>query len=104
WRQFLQSHPRSPFAAEATYRLGESYARRNMMGDAAEQFLKVSTQWPESPHAAESMLQLALSLRALGEPGQACTTLREIDRRYPNAPANVKRAAERELRRAPCAT
>ncbi|MET0606758.1 MAG: tol-pal system protein YbgF [Beijerinckiaceae bacterium] len=102
-RQFLQSHPRSALAADATYWLGESYSMRNLHRDAAEQFLKVSTSWPQTGRAADSMLKLGMALAALGAHDQACSTFREIDRKYPNASPTVKRGVEREFRRARCA-
>ncbi|MGL5736887.1 MAG: tol-pal system protein YbgF, partial [Beijerinckiaceae bacterium] len=102
FRQFLQAHPKSPLAPEATFQLGESYNQRNQYREAAEQYLKVSTTWPQSQRAATSMLRLGVALNALGAKDQACSTLKEIDRRYPNAAASVKRGVERELQRAKC--
>ncbi len=103
FRQFLQSHPRSALAPDATYWLGESYFQRGLHRDAAEQYLKVSTSWPQAGRAADSMLKLGMALSALGAKDQACSTYREIDRKYPNASQNVKRGVEREFRRARCA-
>ncbi|MBN9063529.1 MAG: tol-pal system protein YbgF [Rhizobiales bacterium 65-9] len=103
FRQFLQSHPRSALAPDATYWLGESYSQRNLHRDAAEQYLKVTTNWPQSARAADSMLKLGVSLAALGARDQACSTYREVDRKYPNASPGVKRGVEREFKRARCA-
>lgn len=103
FRQFLQSHPRSNLVSDATYWLGESYFQRNLHRDAAEQYLKVSTNWPQASRAADSMLKLGMSLNALGARDQACSTYREIDRKYPSASQNVKRGVEREYKRARCA-
>jgi tol-pal system protein YbgF len=102
FRQFLQSHPRSALAPDATYWLGESYFQRSLHRDAAEQYLKVSTTFPQAGRAADSMLKLGMSLTALGARDQACSTLREVDRKYPAASPTVKRGVERELRRARC--
>ncbi|WP_342361134.1 tol-pal system protein YbgF [Terrarubrum flagellatum] len=103
FRQFLQSHPRSQLVSDATYWLGESYFQRNLHRDAAEQYLKVSTNWPQATRAADSMLKLGMSLNALGARDQACSTYREVDRKYPNASQTVKRGVEREFKRARCA-
>jgi TolA-binding protein len=47
-------------------------------------------------------LRLGQSLAALKEKEAACATLGEIGRKYPKATANVKQAAERELKRTGC--
>ncbi|HEX2724467.1 MAG TPA: tetratricopeptide repeat protein, partial [Beijerinckiaceae bacterium] len=58
FRQFLQSHPRDRLVPEATYWLGESYYQRNRHREAAEQFLKVSTEYTSSQRAPDAMLRL----------------------------------------------
>lgn len=102
FRQFLQAHPKSSLAPEATFQLGESYNQRQQYREAAEHYLKVSTAWPQSSRAPTAMLRLGVALNALGAKDQACSTLREVDRRYPKASASVKRGVDRELQRARC--
>ncbi|GJD69772.1 tol-pal system protein YbgF [Methylobacterium gnaphalii] len=102
-RQFIQSHPRDKLVPKATYWLGESYLQRNRSREAAEQFLKVSTDYAGSPVAPEAMLKLGTSLNALGAKAQACATLAEIERKYPSATASVRQSVEREQKRARCA-
>ncbi len=102
-RQFIQSHPRDKLVPKATYWLGESYLQRNRSREAAEQFLKVSTDFAGSPVAPEAMLKLGASLNALGAKAQACATLAEIERKYPSATATVRQGVEREQKRARCA-
>lgn len=102
-RQFIQSHPRDGLVPAATYWLGESYLQRNRNREAAEQFLKVSTDYARSPQAPEAMLKLGASLNALGAREQACATLAELERKFPSAGANVRQNVAREQKRARCA-
>lgn len=102
-RQFIQSHPRDGHVPAATYWLGESYLQRNRNREAAEQFLKVSTDYARSPQAPEAMLKLGVSLNALGAREQACATLAELDRKFPAAGSGVRQSVAREQKRARCA-
>lgn len=102
-RQFLQSHPRDSRVPGATYWLGESYLARGRTREAAEQFLKVSTDYARSPQAPEAMLKLSVSLNALGAKEQACATLAELERKFPNAGNSVRQGVTREQKRARCA-
>jgi tol-pal system protein YbgF len=103
FRQFLQSHPRDRLASDATYWLGESYLARNRPREAAEQFLKVSTEHARSSKAPDAMLKLGVALNALGARDQACATFAELERKYPQAAPNVRQGVERERTRARCA-
>ena len=102
-RQFIQSHPRDGLVPAATYWLGESYLQRNRNREAAEQFLKVSTDYARSPQAPEAMLKLGTSLNALGAREQACATLAELERKFPGAAPSVRQGVTREQKRARCA-
>ncbi len=99
---FIQKNPKSKLAADATYYLGESFAQRGRSREAAEQYLKISTDYSSSSRAPDAMLHLGMSLKLLGAKEQACATFSEVGRKYPNAPAYVKSGAERELKRAQC--
>ena len=101
-RQFIQSHPRDNRVASATYWLGESYLARGRNREAAEQFLKVSTDYARSSQAPDAMLKLGVTLNALGAREQACATLAELDRKFPNAGAGVRQGVAREQKRARC--
>jgi tol-pal system protein YbgF len=101
-RQFIQSHPRDNRVAGATYWLGESYLARGRNREAAEQFLKVSTDYARSSQAPDAMLKLGVTLNALGAREQACATLAELDRKFPNAGTGVRQGVAREQKRARC--
>jgi tol-pal system protein YbgF len=99
---FLTKNPKDKMASDATYYLGESYYLRGRKREAAEQFLKASTQYANSPRAPQALLRLGQSLSALGAKEQACATFSEISRKYPDAPAMVKTGANREAKRSQC--
>ncbi|MDP3603967.1 MAG: tol-pal system protein YbgF [Bosea sp. (in: a-proteobacteria)] len=103
FRQFLQSYPRDRLAIDATYWLGESYLQRKRYREAAEQFLKVSSDAPKSAKAPESLLRLGIALNGLGARDQACATYAKVGVDYPAAPNSVRQGVERERRRSGCA-
>ena len=95
-------HPRSSRLPDATYYLGETFFQRGRHREAAEQFLKISTDYSGSSRAPEGLLRLGLSLRAMGANEQACATFGEVARKYPAAPIAVRKGAEREIQRGKC--
>jgi tol-pal system protein YbgF len=99
---FLQKNPRSKLASDALYYLGESFFQRGRQREAAEQYLKVSTQYASSQRAPEAFLRLGQSLSSLGAKEQACAAYAKIEHEYPNASASVRSGAEREAKRARC--
>jgi tol-pal system protein YbgF len=98
FRSFLQSHPRDRLVPDATYWLGESFYQRARYREAAEQFLKVTTDYGASSKAADGMLKLGMALNGMGERDKACGTYGEVARKYPN----LREAVEREKKRAKC--
>jgi tol-pal system protein YbgF len=103
FRQFLQSHPRDKLSPDATFWLGESYLQRGRHREAAEQFLKVSTEYTGSVKAPDAMLRLGIALNALGAKDQACATFAQLGRKFPQAGPSVREGVEREQKRARCA-
>ena len=102
FKTFLQKHPRDRLAADATFYLGESYYKRSRPREAAEQYLKVSTDYEKSPRAPEALLKLGLSLQKLGAREQACAAYGEIGRKYSSASASIRATADRESKRSQC--
>ncbi len=102
FQSFVQKYPKDRLAADATYFLGESYARLGRHREAAEQFLKLSTDYTRSTRAPDALLRLGIALNALGAKEQACATYQEVDRKYPTASADVRAGVERELKRSKC--
>lgn len=100
--EFVARNPKDKLASEAIFFLGESFFQRGRHREAAEQYLKISTNHARSAKGAEAMLRLGQSLNALGAKEQACASFGELPRKYPNASANLRSAAEREARRNAC--
>jgi tol-pal system protein YbgF len=108
FRTFLTHHStsREPEAQrlvpDAHYWLGEAQFQRQQYNDAAEIFLKISTDYPNAVKAPDALLRLGQSLAALGERETACASLGHVLTKYPKASTNVKRAVEQEQKRARC--
>jgi tol-pal system protein YbgF len=99
---FVAKNPKSRRASDALYYLGETYYLRGRQREAAEQYLKISTNYASSPRAPEALLRLGEALHALGAKEQACATFSEVPRKYPRASAAIKASAQRAAKRAQC--
>lgn len=96
FKAYLDANKGSTSAPDAIFYIGETYMQRSRPREAAEQYLKVSTEYSKSARAPESMVRLGLALARLGNTEQACATFAEVGRRYPTAPVSVKKSADRE--------
>jgi tol-pal system protein YbgF len=99
---FLQKYPKDRLDADAVFYLGETFSARGRHREAAEQYLKVATDYSRSLRAPEGLVHLGVSLNALGAKEQACATFGEVARKYPNASVAIKNSADRESKRAKC--
>jgi tol-pal system protein YbgF len=102
FRSYLEKHPKDRSAPDAVYYLGESYWRLGKTREAAQQYLKISTDYAKSPHAPDALLKLGLSLDKLGSRDQACASFQQVARKYPNAPASVRGAVEKSVKKDQC--
>ncbi len=102
FRSYLDQHPKDRLTPEATFALGESYFLRSRPREAAEQYLKVTVDFPRATRAPEALIKLGLSLEKLGAAEQACAAFGEVSRKYPAAPAAVRASAARESKRVQC--
>ncbi|MBV8473069.1 MAG: tol-pal system protein YbgF, partial [Hyphomicrobiales bacterium] len=84
-KSFLSTNGGNRLAPDAVFYLGETYFQRSRPREAAEQYLKLSTDYAKSARAPEGMLRLGQSLALLGSGEQACATFAEVGRRYPTA-------------------
>lgn len=97
----IARHGKSRYVADAVFGLGETYFQRGRHREAAEQYLKISTNYANSARGPEAMLRLGQSLNALGAKEQACASFAEVGRKYPAA-SNTIRAADRESKKISC--
>jgi tol-pal system protein YbgF len=102
FKAFLSAYPAHRLTPDAHFYIGETYLQRSRPREAAEEYLKVTTDYSKSSRAPESMVRLGQTLAALGNSEQACATLSEFGKRYPSASASVKKLAERESAKDHC--
>jgi tol-pal system protein YbgF len=102
FKAFLASNPAHRLTPDAIFYIGETYLQRSRPREAAEQYLKVTTDYSKSSRAPESMVRLGQTLATLGNSAQACATLNEFGKRYPTASASVKKLAEHESAKDHC--
>ena len=102
FQDFARKYPKDRRVSEAVFYLGESFVRRGRHREAAEQYLRVSTDFSKASRAPEAMVKLAMSLDKLGLKEQACATYNEVPRKYPNLSASLRTTAEREQKRNQC--
>ncbi len=102
FKAFLAANPDHRLTPDALFYIGETYLQRSRPREAAEEYLKVTTNYSRSSRAPESMVRLGQTLAALGNSGQACATLTEFGKRYPSASASVKKLAEHESAKDHC--
>ena len=102
FKSFLAANPSHRLSPDAIFYIGETYLQRSRPREAAEQYLKVTTDYSKSSRAPESMVRLGQTLAALGNNEQACATLTEFGKRYPAASASVKKLAEHESAKDHC--
>ena len=102
FKAFLGANPSHRLTPDAVFYIGETYFQRSRPREAAEQYLKVTTDYSKSNRAPESMVRLGQTLVALGNRDQACATFAEFERRYPTASASIKRLASREMTKNHC--
>jgi len=101
-RAFLSANATHRLAPDAIFFLGETYLQRSRPREAAEQYLKLSTDFSRSSRAPDGMMRLGQSLAMLGNSEQACATFAEVGKRYPTASSQVKKTVEREMQKDHC--
>lgn len=101
-RGFVAKNGGNRLVPDAIFYLGETFFQRSRPREAAEQYLKLSTDYSKSARAPEALLRLGQSLASLGSNDQACATFGEVSKRYPNAATAVKKNAEREMQKDHC--
>jgi tol-pal system protein YbgF len=101
-KAFLSANSTHRLAPDAIFFLGETYLQRLRPREAAEQYLKLSTDFSRSTRAPDGMMRLGQSLAMLGNSEQACATFAEVGKRYPTASSTVRKTVEREMQKDHC--
>ncbi|MCF8462579.1 MAG: tol-pal system protein YbgF [Rickettsiaceae bacterium] len=94
---FVTKYPNSALLSNAYYWLGESYAKKNILGKAVLSYIQGSQKQPNGKKALDSLLKAAECFSKLKKSKDACIILQKITVAYPNRPAAVNKRIE-ELR------
>lgn len=87
---FLISAPRSDYAANATYWIGECHYSLSDLPKSLIYFQKVVDTYPKSAKAPDALLKLGYSQAAMKERDKARRTFEYLIRTYPSSPAAAK--------------
>jgi tol-pal system protein YbgF len=90
FESFLKNNPRSDYAANALYWIGECYYSLSDFPKAKDVFLKVSESYPKSSKTPDALLKLGYTLSALNEKEKAAGIFEKIITSYPSSPAAIK--------------
>jgi tol-pal system protein YbgF len=102
FKAFVDKYPKDKLVPDAVFYLGETYFQRGRYREAAEQYLKISSDFSKTAKAPDSLLRLGQSLDKLGAKEQACAAFAEVGRKYPSASASLRAMADREAKRVQC--
>ena len=83
-RKFLLAHPRTEYADNAQYWLGEAYYANRQFGQALIEYNALLQGYPDSQKFSHAKLKLAYCYHELGQPEQAKQQLEELIRAYPD--------------------
>jgi tol-pal system protein YbgF len=94
--RFLRDHPRSTYAPNALYWLGEVYYVTRDFETALDQFRKLQETYPNSGKQPDALLKIGFSHYELGQWERARAALEQVIAEYPGT--NYSRLAENRLR------
>lgn len=94
--RFLRDHPRSTYAPNALYWLGEVYYVTRDFETALDQFRKLQETYPNSSKQPDALLKIGFSHYELGQWERARAALEQVIAEYPGT--NYSRLAENRLR------
>ena len=90
FESFLGLHPRSDYAANALYWIGECYYTLSDLHKARDAFSRVAGSYPSSSKAPDALLKLGYTLGAMKEKEKALSAYETLIKSYPSSPAAVK--------------
>jgi len=95
FHEFLATHPRSEYADDAQYWLGEAHYVNREFEPALAEYQKLVTGYPDSQKLTQALLKIGYSLQELGRVDEARAALQDLVQRYPGTSA--ARLAEERL-------
>lgn len=87
---FLKNDPKSNYAANAVYWIGECHYSLSALPKARDAFQKVVDDYPKSAKAPDALLKLGYTLAAMGEKDKATATYERLIKAYPGSPVAAK--------------
>ena len=90
FESFLNKNPRSDYAANALYWIGECHYSLSDLPNAKAAFLKVADSYPNSSKAPDALLKLGYTLSAMKEKDKATVLFEKIITSYPSSSAAIK--------------
>jgi tol-pal system protein YbgF len=99
---FLEAYPKSEYAGNAYYWLGESFALRKRFDKAAVNYLQSFHKFPKNSKADISMLKLSVVLNALGKKKESCSIIAKLKLKQDSLNAALKQMLQKELAKGNC--
>jgi tol-pal system protein YbgF len=87
---FLITAPRSEYAANATYWIGECHYSLSDLPNSLAYFQKVVDSYPKSAKAPDALLKLGYTQAAMKDRDKAMKTFEYLIKTYPSSPAAAK--------------
>ena len=84
--QFVQAHPKSPFADNALYLRGQLLMQNRLFTEAIQEFQKVQDRYPRSNKMVSALFSKGQAYRKLNLFDYAEKTFRSIKKDYPGSP------------------
>jgi tol-pal system protein YbgF len=94
WAELLNKHPKSDYADNARYWIGESYYAEKDFASAILEFDKVGRDYPGGDKVAAALLKQGLAFLEIGEKEGGVATLQDVVKKYPKS-EEAKKAKER---------
>jgi tol-pal system protein YbgF len=87
---FLRNNPKSSYAANAVYWIGECHYSLSELAKARDAFQKVVDDYAKSAKAPDALLKLGYTLAAMNEKDKAAAAYERLIKAYPGSPAAAK--------------
>ena len=100
--EFINAHPKHPFASNAYYWLGRTFFVREDFGQAASTFAEGFEKFPQSKKAPATLLNLGMSLSQLSKNQEACITYQKLQKNFRELKGRIKRRLDRERKLSNC--
>lgn len=101
-QSFLTKYPKSSYADNAYYWLGETFYLQKTYDKAAVQFMRGYQYAPKGNKAADNLLKLGMSLAELKKTKEACTTFRKLTQEFSDETLAANQRAVSEIKRLKC--